>query len=84
MIPNEKNETSDRANHDSVLNTQILICNIVRLEFPPVVEIGVNRGHYFPQETTNEGPILTNAMACYNLFCFCIVSSIHSVLLYSR
>ena len=36
---------------------------IVRIEFPPVVEIGVSRGHYFPQETTNEGPTLTNLHA---------------------
>ena len=33
----------------------------VRIEFPPVVEIGIKRGHYFPQKTTNEGPTLTNA-----------------------
>ena len=42
--------------------------NIVRIEFPPVVEIDVNRGHYFPQETNNEGPTLKNAWACYNLY----------------
>ena len=46
-----------------------IIIYIVRIEFPPVVEIGDNRGHYFPQETTNEGPTLTNAWACYNLYC---------------
>ena len=34
---------------------------IVRIEFSPVVEIGVSKGHYFPQETTDEGPTLTNA-----------------------
>ena len=34
---------------------------IVRIEFSPVVEIGVSKGHYFPQETTNKGPTLTNA-----------------------
>ena len=35
--------------------------SIVRIEFTPVVEISVNRGHYFPQETTKEGPTLINA-----------------------
>ena len=43
---------------------------IVRIEFTPVVEIGVNREHYFPQETTNEGSTLSKAWACYNLYCF--------------
>ena len=33
-----------------------------------MVEIDVNRGHYFPQETTNEGPTLINAWACHNLY----------------
>ena len=42
----------------------MLYWDIVRIEFTPVVEIGVNRGHYFSQETTNEGPTLTNAWAC--------------------
>ena len=32
-----------------------------------MVEIGVSKGHYFPQEVTNEGPTLINAWACYNL-----------------
>ena len=41
--------------------SQIIIIIIVRIEFPPLVEIGVNRGHYFSQETTTEGPALNNA-----------------------
>ena len=41
---------------------------IVRIEFYPVVEIGVSKGHYSPQETTNAGPTLINAWACYNLY----------------
>ena len=49
---------------------KMCLYNIVRIEFPPVVEIGVNKRHYFPQETTNEGPNMTNAWACYNLYCF--------------
>ena len=28
---------------------------IVRIEFSPLVEIGVNKGHYYPEETTDEG-----------------------------
>ena len=36
----------------------VLFLIIGRIEFSPVVEIGVNRGYYFPQETTNEGPTL--------------------------
>ena len=36
---------------------------IVRIEFTPADEIVVNRGHNFPQETTNEGPTLINAWA---------------------
>ena len=28
-----------------------------------MVELGVNRGHYFPQENTNEGPTWINAWA---------------------
>ena len=39
----------------------INILIIVRIEFPPVVEMSINRGHYLPQETTNEGPTLINA-----------------------
>ena len=48
--------------HFNYLNCSV----IVRIEFSPVVEIGVSKGHYFPQETTNKGPTLTNAWACYN------------------
>ena len=40
---------------------QSFVAIILRIEFTPVVEIGVNRGHYFTQETTNEGPTLINA-----------------------
>ena len=42
---------------------------IVRIEFSPVAEIGVSKGHYYSQsqETTKEEPTLTNAWACYNL-----------------
>ena len=34
---------------------------IVRIEFSPLVEIGVNKGHYYPEETTDEGPTRVNA-----------------------
>ena len=29
---------------------------IVRIEFSPLVWIGVIKGHYWPEETTDEGP----------------------------
>ena len=34
---------------------------IVRIEFSPLVEIGVNKGHYYPEETTDEGPTRVDA-----------------------
>ena len=34
---------------------------IVRIEFSPLVEIGVNKGHYYPEETTDEGPTQVDA-----------------------
>ena len=38
--------------------------SIVRVEFSPLVRIGANRGHYWPEETTDEGPARINAGAC--------------------
>ena len=35
----------------------------VRIEFSPLVQIGVNKGHYWPEETTDEGSTLVNAEA---------------------
>ena len=35
------------------------VTTIVRIEFSPLVRIGVNRGHYWPEETTDEGPSLS-------------------------
>ena len=47
---------------------------IVRIEFTPVVEISVTRvHHFFPQETTSEGPTRINACACYNLYITSVV-----------
>ena len=34
---------------------------IVWIEFSPLVEIGVNKGHYYPEETTDEGPTQVDA-----------------------
>ena len=34
---------------------------IVRIEFSPLVEIGVNKGHYYPKETTDKGPTQVDA-----------------------
>ena len=36
---------------------------IARIEFCPLVRIGVNRGHYWPEETTDKGPTRINAGA---------------------
>ena len=41
------------------MNQCIII--IVRIEFFPLVEIGVNKGHYYPEETTDEGPTQVDA-----------------------
>ena len=37
------------------------LINIVRIEFSPLVEIDVNKGHYYPEETTDEGPTPVDA-----------------------
>ena len=37
---------------------------IVRIEFSPMVEINVSKGHYFPKETTKEGPTRVHACTC--------------------
>ena len=38
------------------------VCNnIVRIEFPPLVRIGINMGHYWLRETTHKGPTRINA-----------------------
>ena len=34
---------------------------MVRIEFSPLVKIGVNKGHYYPEETTDEGPTQVDA-----------------------
>ena len=35
---------------------QLLCIIIVRVEFSPLVKVDVNTGHYWPEETTDEGP----------------------------
>ena len=37
---------------------------IVRIEFSPLVWIGGNKGHYWPEETTDEGSTRVDAGAC--------------------
>ena len=34
---------------------------MVRIEFSPLIEIGVNKGHYYPEETTDEEPTQVDA-----------------------
>ena len=46
--------------HDAPLEGDI----IIRIEFSPLVRIGVNRGHYWPEETIDEGPTRIDAGAC--------------------
>ena len=41
-----------------------VITIIVRIEFSPLEEIGVKKGHYWPEETTDKGPTQINAGAC--------------------
>ena len=36
-----------------VEQSSVVIIIIVRIELPPVVELSVNRGHYFPQIIIN-------------------------------
>ena len=47
-----------------ITNFILNIISIVRIEFSPLVEIGVNKGHYWPEGTTDEGPTRINAGAC--------------------
>ena len=60
-------------NYEHLNNSAI----IARIDFSPLVEIGVNKGHYYPEETTDEGPTqvdaetgtffkLTNIQVSYN------------------
>ena len=52
---------------------------IVRIEFSPLVEIGVYKGHYWPEETADEGPTRIKAEACCNL-CFLIHVTVKTIL----
>ena len=36
-------------------------CSYCKIEFSPLVEIGVNKRHYYPEETTDEGPTRVDA-----------------------
>ena len=39
----------------------VSIGTIVRIEFSPLVVIGASKGHYYPEETTDEGSTRVNA-----------------------
>ena len=46
----------------TILQTQQQFYDIiVWIEFSPLVEISVNKGHYYPEETSDEGPTRVDA-----------------------
>ena len=47
--------------HISPYDLHSLVDGIVRIEFSPLAEIGVNKGHYYPEETTDKGPTQVDA-----------------------